>query len=395
MSSSSAATTSVGPSGLDTLPDVQRHSPRVCSVLGQNPSAMTLQGTNCYVIGSGSHRILIDTGEGMPAYAAILRDWLQTEKVTQLTILLTHWHADHTGGVKSVCELFDSAHQPHIYKFGGADLIPSSVLRAFPELATRVQPMLDGQEFAVEGATLRAIHTPGHTTDHCIFELLEERAVISGDNVLGASTAVFSDLHSYMHSLRRIAQCQPQRIYPAHGPIIDGAEAPKRVEQYMQHRLQREGQILQAMKDIASESHAEADHKDPTAVELVQRICTYPEAVTRNHWASHSCLWLLTSLSVSVALIRCRPLADSPLRRCKQRAASPRQAASRAEGARHRAAERGRLRSHRRHRRCHRQPQHRQRGRLSRRSRETARHRPTEIVMEVADCQLRCRRTRP
>ena len=88
------------PRGLPKLHPVARLSPRVVRVLGGNPGAFTLQGTNAYLIGTGHRRWLLDTGEGRPAFAANLRSAMEREGVTELEgILLTHWHRDHVGGV--------------------------------------------------------------------------------------------------------------------------------------------------------------------------------------------------------------------------------------------------------------------------------------------------------
>ncbi|XP_044266163.1 beta-lactamase-like protein 2 homolog [Tribolium madens] len=218
------------------IPAVTKLSARIIRVLGCNPGIMTLQGTNTYIIGTGKRRILVDTGDAdVPQYINHLKSVLKHEDIDLAHIFISHWHHDHMGGLLDVLDLKDKTKYTQVWKY------PRSEGESLPDGCT-IDFLKDGQEFSVEGATVRVVHTPGHTTDHIVLHLVEENAVFSGDCVLGEGTAVFEDLYDYMNSLQEIADLEPAVVYPGHGNVI---HSPKeKIEFYIQHRKEREQQIL-------------------------------------------------------------------------------------------------------------------------------------------------------
>ena len=112
----------------------------------------------------------------------------------------------------------------------------------------------NGQKFTTEGATLRAFHCPGHTTDHLAFILEEENAMFTGDNVLGHGTAVFEDLATYLTSLEAMHDQFQGRAYPGHGAVIEDGNA--KIKEYIAHRQQREAEVLKVLKDAAPASRS-------------------------------------------------------------------------------------------------------------------------------------------
>jgi len=250
---------------MEDVPEVAVWSPLVAHALGLNPGPMTLSGTNTYLVGSGKHRILIDTGEGKDGYPAVLRRAMKESNCEGIQeVVITHWHHDHVGGIEQVKAMF-----------GNNIKISKHKSEHDNNNSNNYNYIEDGHIFKTEGATLRAITTPGHTDDHLCFYLQEENAIFGGDCVLGHGTAVFTDLHDYMSSLRKILTTTPARMYSAHGPVIH--DPVGKVTDYINHRDKREQQILQALQQQQHQA---------TAMQLVQVV--YHDTPTHLHVAAEN-----------------------------------------------------------------------------------------------------------
>ncbi|OJJ78056.1 hypothetical protein ASPBRDRAFT_61500 [Aspergillus brasiliensis CBS 101740] len=215
---------------LPRLPEVEQVTERVMRILGGNPGRMQLQGTNTYLVGTGKFRILIDTGQGEASWIQALTEQLESHGLEISHILLTHWHGDHTGGVPDLI-----TYNPEL---------SARVYKNTPDLGQ--QPIHDGQTFHVEGATIRAVFTPGHAFDHMCFLLEEENALFTGDNVLGHGYSVVEDLGTYMTSLTRMADLNCALGYPAHGTRIE--DLPAKMKEYIHHKESRMRQVLAALE---------------------------------------------------------------------------------------------------------------------------------------------------
>jgi len=207
-------------------------------VLGLNPGMMTGPGTNTYLVGRRDP-ILVDTGAGVPDYVPLLERYLETRGFTQPSrVLLTHRHRDHLGGVASLRARFKG-------------LRVSKMRHRDADLPEPIDDLRDGEMVYGEGVTLMPIYTPGHASDHLCYYLVEEKALFTGDVILGGSTTVIpaddGDLADYLDSLRRLQRLDVRRIYPAHGPVIE--DAPAKITEYLEHRMLRERQIVDALSD--------------------------------------------------------------------------------------------------------------------------------------------------
>lgn len=260
------------------LPAFTKLSSRVWRILGQNPSPMTLGGTNTYLVGTGSKRLLIDTGDaGVKAYHELLfRDvlqWMQSTtsaaKISIDAIVLTHWHHDHVGGVNDILRVFPDAKvykKPSTISKDSDWLMHShrceNIMESWPTNPSTGRPTL----LVDDNTTLEAIETPGHTDDHVTLRLVEENALFTGDCILGGSSSVFACYPDFMRSLSRLRALEPSFLYPGHGPAVE--DAIRRIDEQMSHRVKRESQILACMKHFLTVEGKPA----ATIHMLVQRV---------------------------------------------------------------------------------------------------------------------------
>lgn len=222
------------------FPQTARLSARVHRILGMNPSPFTGPGTNTYLVGMNTpFPVLIDTGSGAPQWAALLKGHLAASGAPRITrCLMTHAHPDHIGGVKHLQAIFPEV---LLYKHPWPEADQQSGLEAAP--ISDDDLFWEGEDFM-----LKAIHSPGHAPDHICFHLVDEDedALFTGDVVLGVGTTVIprhgGDLGAYLDTLRRLLALNAKRIYPGHGPVIENPR--EKIEYYLEHRLERERQIL-------------------------------------------------------------------------------------------------------------------------------------------------------
>jgi glyoxylase-like metal-dependent hydrolase (beta-lactamase superfamily II) len=198
----------------------------VVRILAPNPSVFTLEGTNTWVVGAAP-ALVIDPG---PDEALHLREIVRTAGEVAV-ILITHDHPDHAPGADSL-----------------------AALTGAPVLAFRLpgaERLRDGQAVRGGGVMLTAIHAPGHTSDHLVFHEPSTRSLFTGDAVVGRGTSFIDppdgDLAAYLRSLRRMQDLHPKVIYPGHGPIV--VDAAGKLEEYVEHRRDREEQVLSAIAD--------------------------------------------------------------------------------------------------------------------------------------------------
>ena len=202
--------------------------------------AMHPGGTQIYFVGDpNDHMVMVDTGEPYRSWTQQILDYhAELGKPRISSILITHGHGDHIGGLDRLQQAMDCP------------------VRCHPKLEPLLSQRLDSgcvrklrsRETITTGGgiSLRVLFTPGHEDDHVAYYLAEGRVLFSGDTILGNSSSSVRNLKQYMASLELMARQRPNVICPGHGQIIQNAT--QRVQWYIEHRQQREEQVVGALQ---------------------------------------------------------------------------------------------------------------------------------------------------
>ncbi len=203
---------------------------QVRTILAPNPGPFTGPGTNSYLVASAGEAVIVDPGPRIPAHQQAIRAALADAR--PVAVLVTHTHPDHAPAANPLAR---SLGVPAAGFGPGPDFDPDTTLA-------------DGDSVRFGDASAVAVGTPGHTADHLCFRVGD--VLFTGDHLMGGSTVIIDDLTAYLASLRKLLPLGLRRLYPGHGPEVDDPGAL--IESYIAHRLERECQIVAALRDGAA-----------------------------------------------------------------------------------------------------------------------------------------------
>lgn len=241
-------------------------SPLIRRVVANNPGPFTYKGTGVYIVGQ-SDVAVIDPGPDTPEHLENLMRALEGKRVTH--IFVTHGHADHSPGARPLAERTGAK----VYA-SGIEVKPTDSevrMEAGDDLGFRPDiAVADGERFSGSDWTIEAVSTPGHTSHHMAYALIEENALFPGDHIMGWSTTVISppdgDMDDYISSLEKVRDRDFATLWPTHGPPV--REVRAFVQAYLEHRLAREAQILAQLEKgrtsipkMVTEMYADVDKK--------------------------------------------------------------------------------------------------------------------------------------
>jgi glyoxylase-like metal-dependent hydrolase (beta-lactamase superfamily II) len=213
-----------------------RLNSRVRRLVAPNPGVMTGAGTNTYLLGNEEVAVL-DPGPAIPEHIDAI---LETAGEQIRWIVCTHTHPDHSPAWQAVAEATGAE---VIGALPADDMFQDDTFS--PTSEVKHDDVLSAPEF-----TLRAVHTPGHVSNHFCFFLEEERMLFAGDHIMNGSTVVIvppsGDMKAYIESLQLLLRYPLRLIAPGHGEVMEDSRAV--VEWLVNHRLKRENKVIAGLR---------------------------------------------------------------------------------------------------------------------------------------------------
>lgn len=237
---------------------VDEVAPGIRRLTAPNPGLMTGPGTNTYLVGD-VEPVVVDPGPADPTYTeAIVAAAGPLGPIR--TIVVTHTHVDHAPGAATLA----AATGARVVGFAPAEgFEPDECVREGWSLAA---PLRSGERGTPSTLTLRALHTPGHASDHLCWLIEEHALLLTGDHVMHGSTVVIrppdGDLHEYLDSLARVRDEVPaiRILGPGHGRLMD--HVPEVVDALVAHRLARHERVAAVL----------TRHGEGTVDELLEEV---------------------------------------------------------------------------------------------------------------------------
>ncbi len=242
-------------------------SPLVTRVTADNPGPYTYTGTGVFIVGTKDVAI-IDPGPITPAHIKALDEALIGKTLTH--IFLTHHHADHSPMAKPLadkygCKIYGRPPKKTAVDGTGVQMDAGDDPGFAPDITIK-----DNDEFTGTNWSLKAVHTPGHTSNHMCFALREENTLFSGDHIMGWATSVVippdGHMGDYLSSLQKVKGQNYSIIRPTHGPAI--TDTTPFVQAYIDHRLEREQHVIAALQsghthviDMVTHIYTDIDQK--------------------------------------------------------------------------------------------------------------------------------------
>lgn len=225
-------------------------APGVRRLLAPNPGRMTGPGTNTYLLGSNEVAV-IDPGPAIPAHLDAIE---AAAPGTIKSVLVTHTHPDHSPAASELAART------------GAMLLgrPPPEGRHQDETFRPDRVLEDGELFETSEFALRAVHTPGHASNHLCYRHEQLNWLFTGDHIMNGSTVVINppdgNMGDYLRSLARLKSLGLEKLAPGHGGVMD--EPLAAVDWLIEHRLAREAKVVSALRA----------HTGSTTTELVPRV---------------------------------------------------------------------------------------------------------------------------